>query len=154
DLRTCHGGHDKPDSPEGHVLGYTLALDKDEFRCAFSGYMPTDRCDKRRACAILSSLYDPMGLLLEVDIAGRLLWRDICAVCKEWTSVLKVDLVERLKQWVRQVEEIVSTMRTQRFVDLGNESIIVSTDASNDAWGVDIRCTGDYLPVRVMARGG
>ncbi|KAF4650579.1 hypothetical protein FOL47_001042, partial [Perkinsus chesapeaki] len=150
DLKACYGGCDKPEVQEGHVLGYTLTLEKDEMKCAFSGYMPADRCDKRGACAILSSLYDPMGLLLEMDLAGRLLWRDICVACKDWSTLLAKELVERLRQWVLQVKEVVDKGRTQRFVDLNKESLLVSTDASIDAWGVDIRCTGDYVPVRVM----
>ncbi|KAF4647533.1 hypothetical protein FOZ61_004047, partial [Perkinsus olseni] len=54
----------------GHVLGYLLALERDDLHCAFSGTMPQDKVTKRQALAVLSSLYDPMGLLLELDMQG------------------------------------------------------------------------------------
>ncbi|KAF4713013.1 hypothetical protein FOZ63_015839, partial [Perkinsus olseni] len=43
---------------------------------------------------------------------------------------------------------------THRFVDLAEKSLIVSTDASIDAWGVDVRANELYMPIRLMAKGG
>ncbi|KAF4648513.1 hypothetical protein FOL46_002817, partial [Perkinsus olseni] len=89
DLVAAYGGMvGDGGKPDGHVLGYLLVLATDGLRALFSGSEPGSKVTKRAACAILSSLYDPMGLFLEIDIAGRFLWRDICKSCKEWSTLL------------------------------------------------------------------
>ncbi|KAF4699649.1 hypothetical protein FOZ63_011615, partial [Perkinsus olseni] len=158
DLETAHGGRkEKSDgtaNAPGHLLGYEVITEVDELHCVCSGTPPDGKVDKRRACGILSSLYDPMGLLLEVDMQGRFLWRDICKVAKDWSEVLKdKELLERLRRWLFDAQRQCAGMGTQRFVDLHNESLVVSTDASSDAWGVDVRTSGDTSNSRLMAKG-
>ncbi|KAF4650631.1 hypothetical protein FOZ61_000147 [Perkinsus olseni] len=136
DLETAHGGRkEKSDgtaNAPGHLLGYEVITEVDELHSVCSGTPPDGKFDKRRACGILSSLYDPMGLLLEVDMQGRFLWRDICKVAKDWSEVLKdKELLERLRRWLFDAQRQCAGMGTQRFVDLHNESLVVSTDASS-----------------------
>ncbi|KAF4739780.1 hypothetical protein FOZ62_025379, partial [Perkinsus olseni] len=155
DLVAAYGGMVSDDGkPDVHVLGYLLVLATDGLRALFSGSEPGSKVTKRAACAILSSLYDPMGLFLEIDIAGRFLWRDICKSCKEWSTLLDGLLVQRLKDWVAEVKKVTAEDSVQRYIDLGNEALLVCTDASAEAWGVDVRCTGEFVKYRLAARGG
>ncbi|EER11972.1 hypothetical protein Pmar_PMAR019074 [Perkinsus marinus ATCC 50983] len=131
DLETAHGGRkEKSDgtaNAPGHLLGYEVITEVDELHCVCSGTPPDGKVDKRRACGILSSLYDPMGLLLEVDMQGRFLWRDTCKVVKDWSEVLKdKELLERLRRWLFDAQRQCAGLGTQRFVDLHNESLMVT----------------------------
>ncbi|KAF4648293.1 hypothetical protein FOL46_003110, partial [Perkinsus olseni] len=89
-----------------------------------------------------------------LDMQGRFLWHDICKVSKDWADVLDATLTTRLKQWVQEAHRLACDIGTHRFVDLAEKSLIVSTDASIDAWGVDVRANGVYMPIRLMAKGG
>ncbi|EER09334.1 hypothetical protein Pmar_PMAR003183 [Perkinsus marinus ATCC 50983] len=118
DLETAHGGRKR-----------RVITEVDELHCVCSGTPPDGKVDNRRACGILSSLYDPMGLLLEV--------------VKDWSEVLKdKELLERLRRWLFDAQRQCAGLGTQRFVDLHNESLMLSTDASSDAWGVDVKLRG------------
>ncbi|EER19874.1 gag/pol/env polyprotein, putative [Perkinsus marinus ATCC 50983] len=155
DLVAAYGGVvGEEDKPDGHILGYSLVMATDALRALFSGNQPESKVTKRAACAILSSLYDPMGLFLELDFAGRFLWRDICKSCKEWSTYLDLPSVRRLKEWVNEVQKVTAEDSVQRYIDLGAEALLVCTDASVEAWGVDVRCTGEFVRYRLVARGG
>ncbi|KAF4699884.1 hypothetical protein FOZ62_014828 [Perkinsus olseni] len=60
-----------------HTLGYRFDPGEGTLRPTFAADVPTEheKVTKRRASALLSSLYDPLGLVLEHDISGRVVWR-------------------------------------------------------------------------------
>ncbi|KAF4648179.1 hypothetical protein FOL46_003271, partial [Perkinsus olseni] len=85
----------------------------------------------------------------------RLLWREVCQTYKSWDDTLKEDLVHRIKAWATSCTEITTSIGFERFIDLENYPLLVSSDASGESWGVDVRCTtGEGTTTRVMARGG
>ncbi|EER14872.1 hypothetical protein Pmar_PMAR001843, partial [Perkinsus marinus ATCC 50983] len=88
---------DGNDGAKKSVLGYLLKLDVDKFHAVYSGYVPDGEVTKLQACAALASLYDPLGLYVELDIQGRLLWREVCQAHKNWDDKLNDDLVHRIK---------------------------------------------------------
>ncbi|EER02688.1 hypothetical protein Pmar_PMAR003788, partial [Perkinsus marinus ATCC 50983] len=146
---------DGNDGAKKSVLGYLLKLDVDKFHAVYSGYVPDGEVTKLQACAALASLYDPLGLYVELDIQGRLLWREVCQAHKNWDDKLNDDLVHRIKVWATSCTEITTLIGFERFIDLENYPLLVSSDASGECWGVDVRCTtGEDTTTRVMARGG
>ncbi|KAF4699102.1 hypothetical protein FOZ62_001988, partial [Perkinsus olseni] len=118
-----------------------LKLDVDKFHAVYSGHVPDGQVTKLQACAALASLYDPLGLYVELDIQGRLLWREVCQTFKSWDDTLKEDLVHRIKTWATSCTEITTSIGFERFIDLENYPLLVSSDASGESWGVDVRCT-------------
>ncbi|KAF4678090.1 hypothetical protein FOL47_005369 [Perkinsus chesapeaki] len=136
------------------TLGYVLRLDEDKFYAVYSGYVPDDNSTKLQACAALASLYDPLGLYVELDLQGRLIWRDICANHKSWDDVIKEDLYRRVKDWTTLCTATTTTVGYHRFIDLENLPLVISADASAEAWGVDVRCFSTTTTTRVTARGG
>ncbi|KAF4696039.1 hypothetical protein FOZ60_002271 [Perkinsus olseni] len=141
----------------GHLLGYDYLPSND-------GLYPTMSADpsleplgptsmtKRSASSALASLYDPLGLLIEHDILGRSIWRSICQETKEWDVTISHQLQQHVVRWTRESTRICKVVSTQRFLPYDSE-LILSTDASKDAWGADLRLKS-HPDVRLSAKGG
>ncbi|KAF4647928.1 hypothetical protein FOL47_003952, partial [Perkinsus chesapeaki] len=137
------------DNKKKSVLGYVLRLDLDKFFAVYSGYVPDNKVTKLQACAALASLYDPLGLYVELDLQGRLLWREICSLYKGWDDTIKEELVQRLRIWATTCREVTTTIGFERYIDLENYPLLISSDASGECWGVDVRCVdGDDTTTR------
>ncbi|KAF4681188.1 hypothetical protein FOZ60_012469 [Perkinsus olseni] len=105
---------------------------------------PTTR---RSVLSMVNGLYDPLGLLLEQEMSGRLLVRD--TINYAWDERLPQDLCERASKWLVATKKIVDTYKIPRLIDC--TKLLVYVDASMDAWGVDIRTTNGQ---RVISQGG
>ncbi|KAF4712332.1 hypothetical protein FOZ63_025024, partial [Perkinsus olseni] len=87
---------DHNDEANRSTLGYKFNPKTDEFFVVYSGKLEsTLKTTKRQCCAALASLYDPLGLLVELDIEGRKIWRAICEVCKDWKALVPPRLVNK-----------------------------------------------------------
>lgn len=109
---------------------------------------------KREACSALASFYDPLGLLIEYDLKGRLIWRHICNDYHSWSTVININLVNEIRDWINDCL-LATTIGIPRHIDVQHQPLLVCTDASTDLWGVDIRCfSGTTISPRLLSRGG
>ncbi|KAF4713527.1 hypothetical protein FOZ63_008613, partial [Perkinsus olseni] len=108
---------------------------------------------KRQSCGILASLYDPLGLLIEHDMHARSIWRDINkSTPTDWEAIIPVPLVKAARDWAALSDALSKSRPSSRHALL-DQPLVLSTDASANAWGADLRSLGD-LSVRVAGRGG
>ncbi|KAF4746789.1 hypothetical protein FOZ63_017708, partial [Perkinsus olseni] len=105
---------------------------------------PTTR---KSVSAMLNSPYNPLGNLTELSMKGRLIMRKIARY--DWDTTLPKGLCTEAADWMKGVQKAVETTKVPWLVDC--KSLLVYVDASQLAWGVDVR-----LPegIRVVARGG
>ncbi|KAF4734162.1 hypothetical protein FOZ63_020067 [Perkinsus olseni] len=78
---------------------------------------------------------------------GRLIMRKIAVY--DWDTILPKDLCTEAADWMKEVEKAAETTKVPRLVDCKN--LLVYVDASQYAWGVDVRSPEG---IRVVARGG
>ncbi|KAF4695849.1 hypothetical protein FOZ60_003018 [Perkinsus olseni] len=71
----------------------------------------TGSMTKRKASSYLLSLYDPLGLILEQTMIGRLIWRSITEVTKDWDATI-TDSPRR------QVSEVVDIVFITNYGDI------------------------------------
>ncbi|EER03064.1 hypothetical protein Pmar_PMAR001809 [Perkinsus marinus ATCC 50983] len=134
------------------LLGYHYNDEK--LYVVYSGEFPDGPTTKREACSALSSLYDPLGLLIEYDLKGRLIWRRICERCKLWTDTIDTNVANDIKDWITECT-VATTIGIPRYIGVNHQPLLVSTDASCDLWGVDIRCADTTtVSPRLLSRGG
>ncbi|KAF4678371.1 hypothetical protein FOZ60_016838, partial [Perkinsus olseni] len=137
-----------------HLLGYDFTASNDALYCSYSGSIPHgDSMTKRQSCGILASLYDPLGLLIEHDMHARSIWRDINkSTPTDWEAIIPVPLVKAVTDWAALSDALSKSRPSSRHALL-DQPLVLSTDASANAWGADLRSLGD-LSVRVAGRGG
>ncbi|KAF4732230.1 hypothetical protein FOZ62_013922, partial [Perkinsus olseni] len=129
------------------VLGVAwLGAEEDALKVGFQApsVPPTTR---RSVLAMLNSLYDPLGFLLELSMKGRLIMRKIATY--DWDTILPKDLCTEAADWMKEVQKAAEITKVPRLVDCKN--LLVYVDASRYAWGVDVRSPE---AIRVVARGG
>ncbi|KAF4694593.1 hypothetical protein FOZ62_028990, partial [Perkinsus olseni] len=120
----------------------------------YSGSLPGRVTTKREACSALASLYDPLGIFIEYDLKGRLIWRRICENYKSWSDPVDTNVANDLGDWVKECQAV-TTQGVPRHVNVREQPLLVCTDASTDLWGVDIRCTDNTtISTRLLSRGG
>ncbi|KAF4651014.1 hypothetical protein FOL47_000712 [Perkinsus chesapeaki] len=134
------------------ILGYRYHDEK--LYIVYSGELVNGPITKRQACSALASLYDPLGLIIECDLKGRLIWRTICDNYKLWTDIVDINVANEIRDWILECEET-TKLGIPRHIPLATQPLLVSTDASTNFWGVDIRCTNNKeISPRLLARGG
>ncbi|KAF4646522.1 hypothetical protein FOL47_006047, partial [Perkinsus chesapeaki] len=123
----------------------------DAFYATFSGgLLKGYPMTKRQSCAVLASFYDPLGLLVEHDMRARSIWRDVNKSTTEWESIIPSPLKDEVCDWASISTRLSKSMPTPRFVHL-DSPLILSTDASINAWGADLRSTST-LSVRLAGK--
>ncbi|EER20587.1 hypothetical protein Pmar_PMAR011313, partial [Perkinsus marinus ATCC 50983] len=94
-----------------------------------------------------NSLYDPLGLVIELDIQGRHLVQRASQYA--WDARLPDDLCVLTSKWLALVKKAVLETKVPRKIDC--KKLLVYVDASQSTWGVDIRTPSG---TRVCAKGG
>ncbi|KAF4730788.1 hypothetical protein FOZ63_028678 [Perkinsus olseni] len=138
------------DTKAKSLLGYHYR-DENLF-VVYSGKLPDGVITKREACSALASLYDPLGVFIELDLKGRLLWRCVCEDYKDWSDSVDTNVANDIRSWITECT-MASTIGTPRLVQ--TNPLLVCTDASQDLWGVDIRTMSTTtISSRLLGRGG
>ncbi|KAF4653769.1 hypothetical protein FOL47_010294 [Perkinsus chesapeaki] len=124
----------------GHLLGYDYLPSSDGLYPTMSAERPQGDLSmtKRSASSVLASLYDPLGILIEHDILARSIWRNICLEAKDWEQTVSRPLQQQVTKWAIESIHICQAVSTRRYLPYDSE-LILSTDASKDAWGADLR---------------
>ncbi|EER19175.1 hypothetical protein Pmar_PMAR028640 [Perkinsus marinus ATCC 50983] len=137
----------------GHLLGYDYLPSNDGLYPTMSAKPPEGltHMSKRSSSSILASLYDPLGLIIEQDILARSIWRRICQEIKEWDQIIPYQLQQQVIRWASETTQVCKTISTSRYTPYDAE-LVLSTDASKDAWGADLRLKS-RPDVRLAAKG-
>ncbi|KAF4679437.1 hypothetical protein FOZ62_028010 [Perkinsus olseni] len=151
--------------PVATVLGYELTAD-DCLRPIISvELLPEDgTATKRMASSALAGLYDPLGRYLEMNMNSRLIWRKVvqsindsypsASPTQSWTLKPPVAVVAEINQWIARLRALPPVprfipVRPGPMLESASDrlhhcEIIVSCDASNQAWSVDTRSRLDH----------
>ncbi|KAF4695311.1 hypothetical protein FOZ60_005177 [Perkinsus olseni] len=153
------GEHSDQRETSKKLLGYLFRQSTGLLHAVYEADLvpATGSMTKRKASSYLLSLYDPLGLILEQTMIGRLIWRSITEVTKDWDATITDDHRRQVSEWVHHSKTICDDTRygVPRFVDINNNvnSVILSVDASILAWGTDLRCVSSPND-RIMSRAG
>ncbi|EER02752.1 hypothetical protein Pmar_PMAR003225 [Perkinsus marinus ATCC 50983] len=158
---------------DNKLLGYHLR--NDLLSPVFSAeLLPENSCSpvtKRAVSHTLASLYDPLGRYIEYSMKGRSLWRSVVDSTREdevptaltWNKAVPNGLVKEVNRWAKAVSALPPT---PRFIPVRwrcptsssyhHCQLLVSCDASNIGWCVDVRSKVNGLPIgpRLCGRGG
>ena len=136
---------DQPDS--GNVLGLTWSgIGRDSIRISFK-YDGTEVTTRRQLFSLIHSLFDPLGMFLEVDMAAR----SLVSLSKDygWDDIISDDLRKLAERWQEFVKKNVVDVESLRKID--TDHVIIFTDASQAAWAVRIFSTCGNV---IAGRGG
>jgi hypothetical protein len=101
----------------------------------------------------VAQFFDPLGLALKVQLAGRMLVREAFKQAKSnisdssWTAPVNQDLMKSLKTWVEMANETTTTV--DRYID--SSTLNIFCDASSTCWAYEVR---DVEMTLIRARGG
>jgi len=109
-----------------------------------------DTTTKRQALQRVSKLFDPLGLVAPVIIAGRILLQRIWLAGTEWDELMPGELVKLFTTWVNDLK-LLSDVSIPRCLSLSDaiarSELHVFTDASQDAYGAVVYCRHVYVRV-------
>ncbi|KAF4649509.1 hypothetical protein FOL47_002027, partial [Perkinsus chesapeaki] len=147
------------DQPETlrKLLGYLFRRSSDLLHAVYEADpVPINgSMTKRKASSYLLSLYDPLGIVLEQVMIGRLIWRKITEITKNWDANISGEHQQQVSEWVDNSIKICNdaTYGVPRFININDNPVVLSVDASLIAWGIDLRCLSSPND-RLMSRAG
>ncbi|KAM9717459.1 uncharacterized protein ACNS7B_021107 [Menidia menidia] len=97
---------DKDQLPVERVLGLQWSIETDEFKFRTS---VQDRPHTRRGIlSVVSSLYDPLGILAPFSMPAKLLLQDLCRQNLKWDEVIPHSLSRKWLDWLEDLQRISS----------------------------------------------
>ncbi|KAF4726742.1 hypothetical protein FOZ63_030056 [Perkinsus olseni] len=107
------GEHSDQRETSKKLLGYLFRQSTGLLHAVYEADLvpATGSMTKRKASSYLLSLYDPLGLILEQTMIGRLIWRSITEVTKDWDATITDD-------HRRQVSEVVDIVFITNYGDI------------------------------------
>jgi transposase InsO family protein len=142
-------------SHDPKVLGIRWNVDADEFYFQIDFEIDRDRT-KRDALRILSSIYDPLGLLAPFVLPGKLILQEAVRLKLAWTDILPDPLLKSWKDWLHCLTVVVQDFRVPRCIKpcLSNYCVCelhAFSDASERALGccVFLRCIDRFGFIQV-----
>jgi hypothetical protein len=118
--------------------------------------LPQARMNRAEVASLLLKLFDPLGLRLRLQLAGRMILREAftetTSKSDHWRTDVSEEVRSKLMEWSRAVRETQAndTWPTPRFVD--TSTLLVFCDASTSAWAVSCYSGLDFT--HLMSRGG
>ena len=120
------------------ALGLQWSVPIDAF--VFSLNLPDKPCTRRGILAMVSAIYDPLGLIAPYVLEGKRVLQEICRLSTSWDTPLGGDVVVRFGKWVDTLEDLrtVSIPRCVKpsgFGELATVQLHLFSDASNQGYG-------------------
>ena len=84
--------------PAGRVLGVYWDIEVDVF--SFKSEVPSKEWTKRTMLSAISSLFDPLGLVLPFVVSARSLFQQVCQLQLGWDDKLPVGFVNLWQEWL------------------------------------------------------
>ncbi|XP_046351945.2 uncharacterized protein LOC124132206 [Haliotis rufescens] len=135
-----HLNLDKPreDTVE-HALGVTWTVNTDML--GFKVKIKDDSCTRRNILSVVSSVYDPLGLVSPFILKAMILLQDICRERLDWDDEVCGENLKTWKQWIADLPQLeqLKIPRCYRPIDFGTTTacqLHVFRDASNKGYGV------------------
>lgn len=102
----------------------------------------------REVLAYIMSIYDPLGLISNLSIHGRMLMQELHKATTKWDDPIPTHLQEQWRTWIRTIKEA-ENLSIPRCITYGNVEYIelhTFVDASDKAFaaGVYARSTNQY----------
>jgi len=142
--------------PNSTYLGYRWDVRQD--LCKPKSYvreLPSGKqLNRRDVTSLILSLYDPLGVHLRLQLAGRQLLREICSQSRNgdksnpWKFPVDNEFTPIIEDWMQAARNIQDTFPRHAKI---TEELFVFADSSNKAWVVEIYNTRWEL---IMAKGG
>ena len=114
----------------GKVLG--VSVNGDFIEIAPKLKMPETNMTRRIAVSILSSLYDPIGLVAELTFRAREIIRDTSGIA--WSQKVDRSIARKIEDWISTTRLI--KLEVPRHVVVHNQRIFVFSDASKSGIAV------------------
>ncbi|KAK2903738.1 hypothetical protein Q8A73_010395 [Channa argus] len=95
---------DKNALPVERVLGVQWCIQSDQFkfRVVIQSKPPT----RRGILSMLSSVYDPLGMLAPVNLYARNIMQELCRMKLGWDEIVPEHLAQMWSQWVQGLEQL------------------------------------------------
>jgi hypothetical protein len=86
------------------ALGLTWLIDCDKF--CFSPELKEAPVTRRCILSVVSSVYDPLGLISPVILSGKVILKEVCELGKDWDEELPHYIQQRWELWKAEVRNL------------------------------------------------
>ena len=103
------------DKVQERALGVVWNLQTDSFTYNVSNFSDSS-FSRRKVLSIVSSVFDPLGLVSPFILLGKRILQDLCILGCSWDDALPPDLDSRFRKWLSCVKDLeqVSILRCLR----------------------------------------
>ena len=121
----------------------------------FDVQLETGNVTRRKVLSIMSSTFDPLGLISPVLVAAKILFQDITRLKFKWDEVLPLEIQNRWLEWVNSLHSLKDVMisRCVKPVDYNDAYLELHhfSDASERAYGCCsyLRCVNKEGKIQV-----
>ncbi|XP_038141595.1 uncharacterized protein LOC119783899 [Cyprinodon tularosa] len=129
---------DTDELPVERVLGLQWSIETDEFKFRTS---VQDRPQTRRGIlSVVSSLYDPLGILAPFSMPAKLLLQELCRQNLKWDEVIPHSLCRKWLDWLEDLQ-LISSFKVDRCIKPScirkpdKAQLHHFSDASQDGYG-------------------
>ena len=131
--------------PTERALGVLWSSENDTFGYQIS--LPNKPATRRGILSVVSSLYDPLGLVCPAILPAKRLLQDLCREKLEWDEEISTEHLRTWQEWLEQVPSLMNlqinrSIKPQEFGQPTSIELHHFSDASNHGYG-----TASYLRV-------
>jgi len=121
-------------------LGLQWRPYQDEFHFNIAMDPARSKCTKRTLLSDLNRVFDPLGFLAPVLLKGKIFMQQIWALKVEWDSPLSTDIIDRWKNFMRDLETLKNIYIPRKVIPVASNFIELHgfCDASEEAYGACI----------------
>ena len=86
------------------ALGVTWCIHSDTFQVKI--VLPEKPCTRRGILSVVSSIYDPIGLISPYVLEGKRILQQLCVMGSGWDDPISADLVARWQKWLSRLDNL------------------------------------------------
>ena len=126
------------DISEGSALGIRWRPKEDIFTFKYDSIKVPSILTRRSVLSLLSSVYDPLGLLIPFTLQAKLIMREISNMKNEWDKPISFELRMKCVKYINEIEKL-QDVQFNRCVKpqsaVGDPILVIYCDASELAYG-------------------
>ena len=121
--------------PVARTLGVEWCTKEDVFKITYTQTVKKEGSSitRRSILSSVSSLFDPLGFISPVLLAGRLILRDVCKDGKGWDEPVGTETENEWLAWIQNLEELNDLKVTRCFKEGLNDVVSVEMHHFSDA---------------------
>ena len=110
---------------------------------------------RRSMLSVVSSLYDPLGLIAPVPVVGRLLFQEVTRLKLDWDDLVPMELENSWLRWLGSLDELTKVVLPRCTIPKGFEDAYMElhhfSDSSSSAYGCCsyLRCVSKSGQIKV-----